>query len=553
MVYGAGEAVELAPVVTTPAEGTEATPIEAIKFGKGEGTAATLVGITEKGADDTKVRFVYDVDGMGTGAVFAGNKLVSSKILDIKSDEVFTHVENVDGEDIVISHKKATKLTVTWFGKGIDNRDEDGKVYTGGTTPIETVGVHTTVFDLVDPDAFKQLVEDLEARVKSIEDYDASTGRVKVAEGSALTVTPTTTDIEVTNEEGKTLTTQTVASWELAVNADEDSIKTVTTEEGKAVLATAKYELKKLDTPAEKGDEVFAAQYQLMMTDPATGVAKAVGDTINIARDFLLKGAHVCTFNLSKPDKDSVIKFGESITWETADGTEVTGSVNKGDQVVESLLPWAFIGTDKDKKDLYEIAVLDKGIEYGHTYLHLVLNTKGDDELENPNALETDVFLDFTDIFSTFKGDDKYITVGSDGVISLGINAVATDVDDLLGKKFDITEDGETKHQSLTAHVEATEKAVADHLAALDEKVDTIGGDYVKSVELATPKAEGSQFNNVKLTVNKTVAETGEVKTETVEFDIANADFYTALNAALAALKKNDEDLATLLTWSNLG
>lgn len=546
MVYGAGEAVELAPVVTTPAEGTEATPIEAIKFGKGEGTAATLVGITDKGAADTKVRFVYDVDGMGTGAVFAGNKLVSSKILDIKSDEVFTHVENVDGEDIVISHKKATKLTVTWFGKGIDNRDEDGKVYTGGTTPGETVGVHTTVFDLVDPDAFEQLVEDLEARVKSIEDYDASTGRVKVAEGSALTVTPTTTDIEVTNEEGKTLTTQTVASWELAVNVDEDSIKTVI-EEGKApVLATAKYELKKLAAPVEEGDEVFAAQYQLMMTDPVTGEPVAAGDTINIARDFLLKGAHVCTFDY-KDETTKLVFVDGSAAW--GDGTTFTFG-----QLVESntYLPWAKLAeTDAEGNHLFEQAVLGKGIKYGHTYLHLVLNTKGD-ELENPNALETDVFLDFTDIFSTFKGDDKYITVGSDGVISLGINAVATDVDDLLGKKFDITEDGETKHQSLTAHVEATEKAVADHLAALDEKVDTIGGDYVKSVELATPKAEGSQFNNVKLTVNKTVAETGEVKTETVEFDIANADFYTALNAALAALKKNDEDLATLLTWSNL-
>lgn len=546
MVYGAGEAVELAPVVTTPAEGTEATPIEAIKFGKGEGTAATLVGITDKGAADTKVRFVYDVDGMGTGAVFAGNKLVSSKILDIKSDEVFTHVENVDGEDIVISHKKATKLTVTWFGKGIDNRDEDGKVYTGGTTPGETVGVHTTVFDLVDPDAFEQLVEDLEARVKSIEDYDASTGRVKVAEGSALTVTPTTTDIEVTNEEGKTLTTQTVASWELAVNVDEDSIKTVI-EEGKApVLATAKYELKKLAAPVEEGDEVFAAQYQLMMTDPVTGEPVAAGDTINIARDFLLKGAHVCTFDY-KDETTKLVFVDGSAAW--GDGTTFTFG-----QLVESntYLPWAKLAeTDAEGNHLFEQAVLGKGIKYGHTYLHLVLNTKGD-ELENPNALETDVFLDFTDIFSTFKGDDKYITVGSDGVISLGINAVATDVDDLLGKKFDITEDGETKHQSLTAHVEATEKAVADHLAALDEKVDTIGGDYVKSVELATPKADGSQFNNVKLTVNKTVAETGEVKTETVEFDIANADFYTALNAALAALKKNDEDLATLLTWSNL-
>ena len=543
MVYGAGEAVELAPVVTTPAEGTEATPVKAIKFGKGIADADKLVDIAT-GADDSKIRFVYDAAETKSGVIFAGNKLVSSKILDIKSDEEFVKT----GEDgNAVPHKKATKLTVTWFGEGVDNRDADGNTYSKvEDLPIPSVGVHTTVFDLVDPDAFEQLVEDLEARVKSIEDYDASTDRVKVVEGSALTVTPTIDEITVKNEDGKTLTTQTVASWELAVNVDEDSIKTVI-EEGKApVLATAKYELKKLAAPAEgeeKGayDEAFAAQYQLMVTDPVTGEAVAAGDTINIARDFLLKGAHVCTFDYKGETED------DKLVWE--DGTakwDDNVTVNFGGEIAESQLPYA-----KLADGTFEKAVMGKGIKYGHTYLHLVLNTKGD-ELENPNALETDVFLDFTDIFSTFKGDDKYITVGSDGVISLGINAVATDVDDLLGKKFDITEDGETKHQSLTAHVEATEKAVADHLAALDEKVDTIGGDYVKSVELATPKAEGSQFNNVKLTVNKTVAETGEVKTETVEFDIANADFYTALNAALAALKKNDEDLATLLTWSNL-
>ena len=44
------------------------------------------------------------------------------------------------------------------------------------------------------------------------------------------------------------------------------------------------------------GEETkYASEYQLMMTD-ADGVTKAVGDKINIAKDFLVTKAHVCTF-----------------------------------------------------------------------------------------------------------------------------------------------------------------------------------------------------------------------------------------------------------------
>ena len=99
--------------------------------------------------------------------------------------------------------------------------------------------------------------------------------------GSSLTVTPTTADATG------------YKTYKVAVNVDNDTVKVV---DNKLKVATYKI-AKVVDASMEKdGEETkYASEYQLMMTSP-DGVTKAVGDKINIAKDFLVTKAHVCTF-----------------------------------------------------------------------------------------------------------------------------------------------------------------------------------------------------------------------------------------------------------------
>ena len=75
-LFGSGEngSQDLTPTNTvTPSEGYPIT------FGKGAWeNDNTLITIATNGNDDAKVRFVYGVAEGKSGAIYAGNKLVSS-------------------------------------------------------------------------------------------------------------------------------------------------------------------------------------------------------------------------------------------------------------------------------------------------------------------------------------------------------------------------------------------------------------------------------------------------------------------------------------------
>ena len=222
------------------------------------------------------------------------------------------------------------------------------------------------------------------------------------------------------------------------------------------------------------------------------------------------------------------------------------------------------------------------GIKYGHTYLHLILNTNPTDETvtnKNPNGTgndpHTDVYLDFTDIFESFKGDGQFIEIGSDGVISLDKDAVVAYVDEkilgvdqpkltekvavidahlaLLDTSVNALEAADVvinKHltdlDSSVNALEAADVVINKHLAALDTSVNAIEASYLTDVKVDAPSADNKQFNT--LVVTKSV--NGE-KTK-VSVDVANSAYYTALNSALDTLQANDTYLAGLLTWENL-
>ena len=138
-LYGANEAVAL---------NDASTAVEPnITFGKGAFDESTVVAITEKDDSDSKIRFVYGGEG-GSGLIFAGNKLVSSKILDITTNEA------------------ADKVTVTWFGTQVDKADDTVKTQ-----------VWTTEFNIVDKDTVAAMIEaaqeDLQDQLDAIEEQHA--------------------------------------------------------------------------------------------------------------------------------------------------------------------------------------------------------------------------------------------------------------------------------------------------------------------------------------------------------------------------------------------
>ena len=512
MVYGANEATSLTDKVA-PITGTN------VHFGSGAFAEDKVVAIATAAESDSKVRFVYDAAG-DSGMVFVGNQLVSSKILDITTNEVAKkHFDPSTGDYVSSTTEKvADKVTVTWFGTQTDPKDNAVKTK-----------VWTTEFDIIDTDTVKAMIEKASADLnKSIDDLKAKHAKdtsrldtsvsgietllksdvVSADAGSALTVTPTAADATG------------YKTYKVAVNVDNDTVKVVEDKLKVATYAIAKVKDSEMDKDADTQEPLYASQYQLMMTD-ADGNTKAVGDKINIAKDFLVTKAHVCTFKYVA-ENGAEIKYNQQLQ----DQWGNSPAVAYGDVVTnENQLPWS-----KNQDGSWEQARLGFGIKYGHSYLHLVINTKPTD---TKAARLDDVYLDFTEIFTTFKGDDEFINV-ENGVVSLMKDAVVTYVDTSLNitKKFN--------------DLVAADSSIADRLTKLDTSVSAIEDSYVKDASLEAPKAGNAQFNTLKITNSK-----DGVKS-VVTVDVANETYYNGLNAALNTLQENDKHLSALLTWEEL-
>lgn len=512
MVYGANEATSLTDKVA-PITGTN------VHFGSGAFEEQKVVGIATAAESDSKVRFVYDAAG-DSGMVFVGNQLVSSKILDITTNEVAKkHFDPSTGDYVSSTTEKvATEVTVTWFGSQTDPKDNVVKTKTW-----------TTVFDIIDTDTVKAMIDKASADLnKSIDDLKAKhaedTSRldtsvngietllksdvVSADAGSALTVTPTAADATG------------YKTYKVAVNVDNDTVKVVDNKLKVATYKIAKVADDAMEKDETDGEKKYASEYQLMMTD-ADGNTKAVGDKINIAKDFLVTKAHVCTFKYVA-ENGAEIKYNQQLQ----DQWGNSPAVAYGDEVKnENQLPWS-----KNQDGTWEQARLGFGIKYGHSYLHLLINTKPTD---TKAAKQSDVYLDFTEIFTTFKGDDEFINV-ENGVVSLMKDAVVTYVDTSLNitKKFN--------------DLVAADSSIADRLTKLDTSVSAIEDSYVKDASLEAPKAGNAQFNTLKITNSKDGVET------VVTVDVANETYYNGLNAALNTLQENDKHLSALLTWEEL-
>lgn len=521
MVYGANEATSLTDKVADFTKGKN------IHFGSGAFEEQKVVAIATAAESDAKVRFVYDATG-DSGMVFVGNQLASSKILDITTNKVAKKHFNPETGNYVESttEKVATKVTVTWFGSQEDPADN-----------VVKTKVWETVFDVIDTDTVKAMIDKASADLnKSVDDLktkheedvlrlDTSVNGIETLlksdvvsadTGSALTVTPTSADATG------------YKTYKVAVNVDDAEGSTIKVVDNK--IKIAKYAIKQvaadsMEKDADTNETKYASEYQLMMTD-ADGVTKAVGDKINIAKDFLVTKAHVCTFKYVA-ENGAEIKYNQQLQ----DQWGNSPAVAYGDEVTnENQLPWS-----KNQDGTWEQARLGFGIKYGHSYLHLVINTK---PTNTKAARLDDVYLDFTEIFTTFKGDDKFITV-QNGVVSLNIDAVSTAVD----AKLKITE--------TFGKLEAEDTSIGTRLDGLDTSISAIEKAYVKDASLEAPKADNNQFNTLKITNHK-VGDDGAAKDEVVTVDVANEKYYAGLNTALNTLTENDKHLSALLTWEEL-
>lgn len=521
MVYGANEATSLTDKVADFTKGKN------IHFGSGAFEEQKVVAIATAPESDAKVRFVYDATG-DSGMVFVGNQLASSKILDITTNKVAKKHFNPETGNYVESttEKVATKVTVTWFGSQEDPADN-----------VVKTKVWETVFDVIDTDTVKAMIDKASADLnKSVDDlktkHEADVLRldtsvngiethlksdvVSADAGSALTVTSTAADATG------------YKTYKVAVNVDDAEGSTIKVVDNK--IKIAKYAIKQvaadsMEKDADTNETKYASEYQLMMTD-TDGVTKAVGDKINIAKDFLVTKAHVCTFKYVA-ENGAEIKYNQQLQ----DQWGNSPAVAYGDEVTnENQLPWS-----KNQDGTWEQARLGFGIKYGHSYLHLVINTK---PTNTKAARLDDVYLDFTEIFTTFKGDDKFITV-QNGVVSLNIDAVSTAVD----AKLKITE--------TFGKLEAEDTSIGTRLDGLDTSISAIEKAYVKDASLEAPKVDNNQFNTLKITNHK-VGDDGAAKDEVVTVDVANEKYYAGLNTALNTLTENDKHLSALLTWEEL-
>ena len=496
MIYGANEATNLTDKVAgiTIAEG------KAIKFGNGAFNAETIKNlVTAASTPDSKIRFVYDAAG-DSGMIFVGNQLVSSKILDIDANVVEKHeFEASTGKYTGTAYQTSDTITVTWFDASVgEQKTTEFKVIDEKTVSnMIAAAVKKSSSDLTDKvNALEQKhttdVSRLDTSVSGIETLLKS-DVVSADAGSALTVTPTAAD------------TTGYKTYKVAVNVDNDTVKVVDNK-----LKVATYKIAKVaDASMEKvGEETtYASEYQLMMTSP-DGTTKAVGDKINIAKDFFVKSAHVCTFNYAS----------------TGEGATKIADDLIGKDVTAENLPYS-----KNADSTWEQARIGHGIKYGHSYLHLIINTKTDKKA----AADQDVYLDFTEIFTTFKGDGTFINV-ENGVVSLNIDAVSKAIDSSL-----------KVNETFTA-LKAKDTEIEGRLAGLDTSVSAIEDSYVKDASLEAPKAGNEQFNTLKITNSK------DGVTSVVTVDVANEKYYAGLNTALNTLQANDTYLKGLLTWETL-
>ena len=496
MIYGANEATNLTNNVAgiTIAEG------QAIKFGNGAFDAEAIKQITAASTKDGKIRFVYDAAG-DSGMIFVGNQLVSSKILDIDANVVEKHeFEASTGEYTGTTYQTSDTITVTWF---------DASVGEQKTTEFKVID-EKTVSNMIAA-AVKKSSSDLTEKVNALEQkhttdvsrLDTSVSGIETLlksdvvsseTGSALTVTPTA------DKNG-------YKTYKVAVNVDDTENAPIKVVDNKIKIATYKI-AKVADASMEKdGTETkYASEYQLMMTSP-DGNTTPVGDKINIAKDFFVKSAHVCTFNYASTDE----------------GTKIADDLIGQDVTAENL-PYS-----KNADGTWEQARINHGIKYGHSYLHLIINTKTDKKV----VADQDVYLDFTEIFTTFKSGDEFIKV-QNGVVSLNIDTVSTAIDTKL-----------KVNETFTA-LKAKDTEIEGRLAGLDTSVSTIEHSYVKDASLEAPKADSSQFNTLKITNSKDGVES------VVTVDIANQTYYDGLNTALNTLQTNDTYLKGLLTWESL-
>ena len=336
MIYGANEATNLTDKVAgiTIAEG------KAIKFGNGAFNAETIKNFaTAASTQDGKIRFVYDAAG-DSGMIFVGNQLVSSKILDIDANVVEKHeFEASTGEYTGTKYQTSDTITVTWF---------DATVGEQKTTKFNVID-EKTVSNMIAA-AVKQSSSDLTDKVNVLEQkhttdvsrLDTSVSGIETLlksdvvsseTGSALTVTPTAD-------------TNGYKTYKVAVNVDNDTVKVADNK-----LKVATYKIAKVaDASMEMdgGETKYASEYQLMMTSP-DGNTTAVGDKINIAKDFFVKSAHVCTFNYASTD---------------GEGTKIAEDLIGKDVTTENL-PYS-----KNADGSWEQARMNHGIKYGHSYMH---------------------------------------------------------------------------------------------------------------------------------------------------------------------------------------
>ena len=496
MIYGANEATNLTDKVAgvTIAEG------KAIKFGNGAFNAETIKNFaTAASTQDGKIRFVYDAAG-DSGMIFVGNQLVSSKILDINANVVEKHeFEASTGEYTGTTYQTSDTITVTWFDASVgEQKTTEFKVIDEKTVSnMIAAAVKKSSSDLTDKvNALDQKhiadVSRLDTSVSGIETLLKS-DVVSSDTSSALTVTPTAD-------------TNGYKTYKVAVNVDNDTVKVADNK-----LKVATYKIAKVADASMEKDGVetkYASEYQLMMTSP-DGVTKAVGDKINIAKDFFVKSAHVCTFNYASTENG---------------GTKIADDLIGKDVTAENL-PYS-----KNADSTWEQARMHHGIKYGHSYLHLIINTKTDKKV----VADQDVYLDFTEIFTTFKSGDEFIKV-QNGVVSLNIDAVSTAIDTKL------------KVNETFNALKAKDTSIETHLGKLDTSVSTIERSYVTDASLVSPKsADSSQFNTLKITNSKDGVES------VVTVDIANQTYYNGLNTALNTLQANDTYLKELLTWESL-
>lgn len=181
-LYGAGEAPanNLGTIQDYSAPVTGSYPIT---FGKGEWIDdSTLQAIVAKGDDDVKIRFVYGVGNTESGAIYVGNTLASSKVLNVSVSE--------DGV--------VTTVTVTYIGNDATVQDLS--------------------FQITDPES-----------VEKIEDF---------LKDEIITTDPSTGGVTVTTAEDPSTGFNT---YEITVNTDGDTIDIVNNQ-----LTGAKYRLDKV-------------------------------------------------------------------------------------------------------------------------------------------------------------------------------------------------------------------------------------------------------------------------------------------------------------------